>query len=244
MRFPLVLLALGVSAVSAFGSTFVVANTNDSGYGSLRQAILDANGTPNDPSAPDFIQFQIAGSGVHTITLASALPEITDPVMIIGLWDSVTRHPTIELTAQAGLTIDGLVITGGNTTVERMVLNGFRRAISMSQNGNNLIKGCYIGTDPTGTFAVPNDTGIYSDTTSGNRIGHFDHQWTEESDRNVISGNRYSAINLTEIEFYYGTKTRGNVIENNYIGTDSNGRKAIQTAQRFLRVVTRLVPWT
>ena len=39
--------------------------------GSLRQAILDANGTPG----PDTIAFNIPGAGVHTITPATALPD-------------------------------------------------------------------------------------------------------------------------------------------------------------------------
>src|SRR5262249_55937217 len=56
-------------------STFLVTNTNDSGAGSLRQAILDANATPN-VGGPDLISFAIPGSGVQTITPASALPTI------------------------------------------------------------------------------------------------------------------------------------------------------------------------
>jgi len=43
---------------------FMVTNTNDSGPGSLRQAILDANDAPG----ADEIGFNISGSGVRTIT--------------------------------------------------------------------------------------------------------------------------------------------------------------------------------
>jgi hypothetical protein len=60
--------------------TFVVTNTNDNGVGSLRQAILDANAN----SGADTINFNIAGSGVQTISLASALPTITEAVTIDG----------------------------------------------------------------------------------------------------------------------------------------------------------------
>src|SRR5579871_1732206 len=49
-------------------STFFVTNTNDSGPGSLRQAILNAN----QHAGLDTIAFNIAGAGVHTIALKSA----------------------------------------------------------------------------------------------------------------------------------------------------------------------------
>src|SRR5262245_40396879 len=60
--------------------TFVVNNTNDSGAGSLRQAILDANAN----AGPDTINFNIPGAGVHTITPVGSLPPLTDPVTIDG----------------------------------------------------------------------------------------------------------------------------------------------------------------
>ena len=75
----LLLLALSVS-LGASAATFTVTNTNDAGAGSLRQAILDSNGS----FGPDDIQFAIPGSGVHTIALASALPAIVDPVILDG----------------------------------------------------------------------------------------------------------------------------------------------------------------
>ncbi len=74
------LLASGVHAAPA---TFVVTNTNDSGAGSLRQAIEDANGNGN-PSDMDVIEFNIAGSGVHRITPDSELPAVSEMVTIDG----------------------------------------------------------------------------------------------------------------------------------------------------------------
>ena len=58
--------------------TFTVTHTDDSGPGSLRQAILDANAT----AGADTIEFNIPGAGVHTITPTTALPGITDAVTI------------------------------------------------------------------------------------------------------------------------------------------------------------------
>ena len=61
-------------------ATFTVINTNDSGAGSLRQAILDANANPGT----DLIEFNIPGTGPHTIQPISTLPTITDRVVIDG----------------------------------------------------------------------------------------------------------------------------------------------------------------
>ena len=71
-------LALAVIAAPAIAraATITVSNTNDSGTGSLRQAILTANAT----GAADTIRFAIPGSGVHKILPTTALPEITSPV--------------------------------------------------------------------------------------------------------------------------------------------------------------------
>src|SRR5262245_5573245 len=62
-------------------STFTVMNTNDSGTGSLRQAILDANAA----AGPDVINFDpTAFSTPQTIRLLSSLPDITDDLTING----------------------------------------------------------------------------------------------------------------------------------------------------------------
>ena len=62
-------------------STFLVTNTADSGPGSLRQAILDANAQ----AGADVIQFAPSfSSGPQTITLTSGELRITDAVDIQG----------------------------------------------------------------------------------------------------------------------------------------------------------------
>ena len=60
-RLALVALYLAASAASA--TTYTVTSTADSGAGTLRQAITDANANPGE----DTIAFAIVGSGVHTI---------------------------------------------------------------------------------------------------------------------------------------------------------------------------------
>jgi parallel beta-helix repeat protein len=81
MRTPMLVLALVAGMTTAIAETITVTNTNNTGAGSLRQAILDAN---VDPS-PTTILFNIPGSGAKTIVVPDgALPPITAPLSIIG----------------------------------------------------------------------------------------------------------------------------------------------------------------
>src|SRR5689334_5993591 len=74
-------------------STYTVINTNDSGAGSLRQAILDANKT----SSADTIKFAI-GSGTKTITPKSRLPGISQPLVVDGTTQpGFAGKPLIEI---------------------------------------------------------------------------------------------------------------------------------------------------
>ena len=75
-------LALGIAAMpsAALAATYTVTNTNDSGPGSLRQAILDANAA----AGLDTIAFNVSGagcdvSGVCTIAPTAMLPPMTSP---------------------------------------------------------------------------------------------------------------------------------------------------------------------
>src|SRR5688500_3593942 len=70
----------GSPARPASAATLVVTTIADSGPGSLREAITTANGSPG----LDTITFAIPDSGVQTIQPLSALPTITDPVIIDG----------------------------------------------------------------------------------------------------------------------------------------------------------------
>ncbi|PYJ85927.1 MAG: hypothetical protein DME70_08825, partial [Verrucomicrobia bacterium] len=226
VKFPslLVLFSIGLafSRVNAATAQFVVRNTNDDGAASLRQAIVNANSHPND-QGPDFISFAIPGSGVQTIVLESALPAITEPVIIDGWtqpgWDGA---PLIELTPAAGVTVDGLTITGGGTTIRGLVMNRFLTAINFSQNGNNIVQGCYLGTDTTGTLPASNRNGIFSLQISNIQIGG-----TTAEERNIISGNRFEGIKLSENDSVHGIETGGHVIQGNYVGTDVTGTKAV-----------------
>ncbi len=102
-------------------TTYVVTNTNDSGVGSLRQAIIDAN---NDPGVETIIfdPTGIFGDAIpDIITLTSGELNVTEEVIIQGTGaDKLTisgNNASRVFTATAPLSIDGLKITGGNAAV-------------------------------------------------------------------------------------------------------------------------------
>src|SRR5262249_4114078 len=132
---------------------FTVTNTNDKGIGSLRWVLLNANANPG----PDTVTFAI-GSGVQTISPASALPTITGAVTIDGTTQpGYAGQPIIELNgAGAGSGASGLTMTGGNSTVRGLVVNRFGGNGIQLLSSNNVVAGNYVGTDVAGTAALAN----------------------------------------------------------------------------------------
>ena len=115
--------ALVISAVNISAATFTVINTNDSGAGSLRQAITNANA---NGAGLDNILFDNTVFGTpQTITLLTALPFITSSLTMQGTGANlltVRRAPnaaefsifTIVGGIAGGATMSGITITGGN----------------------------------------------------------------------------------------------------------------------------------
>jgi parallel beta-helix repeat protein len=195
-------------------STYVVTTTDDSGPGSLRQAILDANAH----QGPDTIAFDIAGSGTHTIRPTSALPAVTDTVTIDGTTQpGYSGSPLIVLDgSKAGSVPSGLAIQAENCTVQALEVLDFRMGGVGLMGGGNRVVGCYLGTDATGYPYSGNGFGVVIDG-SNNTIGG-----TTPVERNVISGNGFGVYVRT------GTShSAGNQVLGNYIGPDPSGAKAV-----------------
>ena len=72
-------------------ASFIVTNTNDSGGGSLRDAMQKAE---NNADNFNSIDFNLPGSGVRTINLNSGLPMQTKQLYINGL--SASGRPLIQ----------------------------------------------------------------------------------------------------------------------------------------------------
>src|SRR5256885_8093230 len=97
-----ILQVLALFASPVLAGTFTVTNTNDSGAGSLRQAILDANANPGT----DTIAFSIPGSGGHMIRPQSPLPQISDSVVIDGYTQPGTSPNTLAIGDNAVLLVE------------------------------------------------------------------------------------------------------------------------------------------
>ena len=78
MRLSALAMCVGLAVSSAHGATFTVSNLNDSGPGSLRQAVIDANAA----AGADTITFDAGGTGI--ITLTSGGIQILDALTIQG----------------------------------------------------------------------------------------------------------------------------------------------------------------
>jgi hypothetical protein len=207
-------------------STFLVSTSADSGPGSLRQAILDSNAATS--GSTNTIDFAIPGTGVQTIAPVSALPAVTASALIDGTSQpGYTSTPLIELDgSQAGYGADGLLITSSDVTIRGLDINSFSQGAGIHVTGpaatNNWSYGNFLGTDPTGTQAMPNDEGVEIDSGSVyNLVGTNGDGINDASERNLISGNLFAGVWIT------GQGTSGNAVAGNWIGTDISGEVAL-----------------
>ena len=239
MKLLVASLGLGlVCATPAGAATYTVLNTSDSGAGSLRQAMSDSN---TSVGTTDTIAFNITGAGctgtptVCTIKPMSALPNITDPVVIDGYTQPGSSPNTLAVGDNAVLLVEidgsqigsfayGLYVFTDNTVIQGLVINRFSDpgiGIDVTGGGSaggHVIRGNFIGTDPTGSIAATNGGfGIYV-RSPNNRIGG-----SNPADRNVVvgEGGQFGAAIRFEADF--GAATNGDVMQGNYIGTNAAG---------------------
>ncbi|TMQ32745.1 MAG: hypothetical protein E6K70_16885, partial [Planctomycetota bacterium] len=219
-------------------ATLTVFTTADSGQGSLRQAILDANALPG----LDMIQFSLEVPP-FTISPLSPLPAITDPVIIDGTTQpGFTGAPIIELDGSNAGPADGLAITAGGSTVRGLIIDGFQgNGISLLFNGGNDIEGDYLGTNGKSPAGLGNTgDGIFISNASNNTIGG-----TGQGTGNVISGNGGSGVAIVASTTSPGllrppgdgtaigpaaSQASGNLIQGNFIGTNLTGTVALGNA--------------
>ncbi len=204
------------------GNCFLVTNTNDDGDGSLRAAMDRANFQPNiDASTPDTIKFDIPGAGPHTISVLTKLPSIIEAVVIDGTTepdaDCTSWPPTLAVEVRGGSNsffFSGFSFRSGTdgSTIRGLVINSFRGfGIRIYNSDDNTIECNFIGTDVSGTQALPNlDDGIEISNSFRNTVGGL-----AENQRNLLSGNGRWGIGLLG-----GGEHQ---VLGNYVGTDVSG---------------------
>lgn len=183
----------------------------DDGTGActLRAAVQEANALPG----ADTISFAL-GAGTPRIALGSALPDLTDPVSILGNTGGATR---IELHGGLAGFASGLVLQSGSagSLVRSLVINGFAWNGITIASANNTVEDCWIGPDAAGSGSVNgnNLAGILLvfSTATGNLIGG-----ASAETRNVISRNASVGVSIE-------SGASGNRVRGNYIGLNPGG---------------------
>lgn len=198
--FPGVIYHLG--AEQTFPRTLLVTSTADSGPGSLRAVINDANVRCAD-RVPCLVHFAIAepvpSSGWLTIRPLTALPVVTAPLISFdaltqtAIADTNPFGPEVQLDGAATAEGHGLEVRGTESlSVSGLAIGNFRgNGIhgTRMQNGRFefRIHRNYVGVDPTGHHPMPNIRGVVMEGGFGTVA------------ENVLSGNLRSGAFFLDV---------------------------------------------
>ncbi|MEH1827382.1 MAG: Calx-beta domain-containing protein [Nostoc sp.] len=238
-------LAIDDVSVKVDGTTYIVTNTNDSGAGSLRQAIINAN---NDPGIETII-FDTTGifgdATPDTITLTSGELNVTQAVIIQGTGANkltISGNNTSRVfNSSASLSIDGLNITGGNSVNN----GGGIYSTSSVTLSNSIISGNTASTSGGGIYSSSSVTLsnsiISGNTANSNGGGIYSSNATisnstfSSNTANSNGGGIYSS-NATISNSTFSSNTansNGGGIFSNSILTISNSTISSNTAKTY-----------
>jgi len=225
------MLCAGLFSLSnLWAETYSVTYTKDSGAGSLRQAIEDANVHPG----PDLIVFHLPKSdagylpskGTWTIRPTSALPEIVNAGLtidgssqaeFIGA-DTNPDGPEIVVSGALIPYLYGFCVQADSVHLWELVIQQFTdtNAVWFKRAKEGSVCGCYIGTDETGMVRAANFIGIALSR-------HSDKVQIKPRNNkpNIISGNWYKGIAIQDSCCY--NTIQGNIIGLNRTRQDTLG---------------------
>lgn len=142
---------------------------------------------------------------------------------VIGNFVGTDRTGTFALRNYDGISIEGTSknnFIGGSTVAERNLVSGnvaYGIPVFGAGCDHNIITGNYIGTDITGTTAIPNTYGVlFDDGAKYNILGG-----RKPGQGNLISGNSGYGV------FLYNNSTNSDTVTGNLIGTKANGTEAL-----------------
>ncbi len=216
------------SNIGSISPVLTVTNTNDSGAGSLRQALIDANAAANFNA----IRFNIPGACPRTITLASLLPDILHPIAIEGYtqpgasrntaavgWNAnlcIVLNGANQISGAYGFNVNTSASANATVSVEGIAFSGHSIAAAQFVGGrDHRFTGNQVG-GAVGSTLLPSATGVrVGAAVTGVRIGG-----PEPAHRNIIASAAGIGINVSGSA---ATQPSGTLIENNYIGSQSGG---------------------
>jgi hypothetical protein len=178
---------------------------------------LSITGFQWDPSSDPFFFRVLGGFGIHLLSAGSG--NVIEGNFIGLKPDGVT--PTAN---HVGIRVEGPQSTiGGTGPAARNVISGNVSAAEiLAPGGTAAFLGNYIGTDATGMKAAGNLTGLKLGTNDIVVGG------TSPGSGNVISGNRYDAIDLGfSVGYRFFSSANRAAIQGNLIGTTADGITAL-----------------
>ena len=211
-------------------AVFTVINTLDSGTGSLRQAIFNANANTSPMSLVEFnIPTSDPGynhSAIWTISPHSTLPSLTAPTVIDGATAAgYGGKPAIQIDgASAGPSINGLTLSGGHSTLDGLAITDFTDDGVLVNSADNTIVASFLGVDAGGHVAAANGhAGVEADGPNNviGGLGGVNAASDTPTNGNVVSGNAGDGVLIS------GAAAAGNLVEGNYIGIDAYGTAAL-----------------
>jgi CSLREA domain-containing protein len=157
----------------------------------------------------------ISGNAHQGVTMDATVGDASLST-ILGNYIGVDASGSAPLGNEVGVEIAGLqqIAIGGPEAGAGNVISGNRAEGLVMKDGAffNSVQGNYVGTDSSGTVALPNLAGVSINQSSDNLVGG-----TEPGARNLISGNGGFGIEI------FGDSARRNAVQGNYVGTDTTG---------------------
>ena len=211
-------------------ATHVVTTTADSGPGSLRQAIINANAQHPATAA---IHFNLPGPSVHTIEPITPLPALFAETTIDGTTEpGYAGSPLIELSGRlAGSSSNAIGLEGSRLVVRGLTINRWAIAgvrLTYHQTFNSVVEANWVGLNAAGNAAAPNGFhGVEIRGASRVRVGG-----PTPAQRNVIAGNLSGVF----IGGLVDRPATFNTVVGNYIGTDASGLARVGNTSAGVRV--------
>ena len=213
------------SSVGSTAATITVTNSADSGVGSLRQALLDANQTPDLTR----IHFNIAGACPRVIQLQTLLPEISTNVRIDGYTQPGASRNTLAAANNANICIvlhnanaalAGIIVPSDipgdrSVAIDGLGFSNFALGgVNFNGGANHALLGSQVGGNINGYNAAASGYGVRLAAATRDIL---------------IGGDTPGERNTFADATLVGVQALGReaIIENNYIGTNRLGSTVV-----------------